>query len=115
MEIDVHMVGFEKENIFNEFHSAIWQCDKNVDFDTLMSAVAKISPDFSEGLFERRQCCRKLRYAGNTWLPEIVHDEHEFFRIGQIYWSTSFDGSAYIVEGYEHPVGYAFFELLDEE
>jgi hypothetical protein len=54
-----------------------------------------------------------------TWCPEIESPtDHEYFKLGQIYMSSTFNGATYTFEGYENcenRIGCAYFEWVKNE
>jgi len=116
-----HMEGFDKEKSFQIILNEIIKYCPEIRFGTVEFAIATIAPDFVADLFERRPCIRKLRYTGATWCPEIMQPtDPEYFKIGQIYESSTFNGGTYTFEGYvdedgERPIGSAHFEWVKED
>lgn len=115
MPIGDHMEDFERENSFRDISSEISKyCPARPQ--PLRIALEKIAPTFVAGLFDRRDCLRTLRYIGCTWCPEMPPNDDEFFKLGQIYVGTSFNGATYVIEGYgERPIGSAYFEWIKED
>lgn len=121
MHMNDHMEGFDKEVSFGIIFNEISKYCPELRFWIIESVIATIAPDFVAGLFERRPCIRKLRYTGVTWCPEIMQPtDHEYFKPGQIYESSTFNGGTYTFEGYvdkdgERPIGSAHFERVKED
>ena len=99
-----HDEGFSKEAVLKEmFHK-----DRNGfrSFMAFKASLRAFNPELCENAFERRQCRRTLRYIGYSVVPEIQvgknvdPDNVKFFVPGNIYFSTSFNGSTYEIEGY---------------
>lgn len=63
---------------------------------------------------KRRPCIRKLRYLGCYCDPEEKEPEC-FFKIGQIYTSSTFNSATYSIEGYDDLIGCAYFEIVEGE
>lgn len=114
-----HMEGFDAEASFNIIFMEIRKHCPELKFGAIKSALATIAPDFVAGLFESRPCNRKLRYIGTTWCPEIEQPtDGEYFKLGQVYVSSTFNGATYTFEGYENGenrIGYAYFEWVKNE
>lgn len=116
MTIDSHMKGFEKENTFRELFGDIHEYYPDLKWQQLISAIEKIAPLYSEALGARRPCIRKLRYIGRTWCPETPPTSDDFFKLGQVCESATFNGATYTIEEYgERPIGFAYFEWLMED
>lgn len=105
MSKDKHMVGFEREEKFNDaFHFLNEQCPAIQKVKILYQLLDKVDPDIRVGLFKRRPCTRKLEYIG---------DDHEFFKKGNIYESVDFNGGTYTICGYDRLIGCSYFEIKD--
>lgn len=116
MPIDDHMEGFEKKDAFNKIFRDIREYHPDLKYSPLISAIAKVAPDYIAALGERRACIRKLRYIGCTWCPEEPPTDEEFFKLSQIYVSTSFNGGTYTIEGYgDELIGSAYFEWVKDD
>jgi len=114
--IDDHMKGFEKEKAFRELFGDICEYYPDLKWHQLHSAIEKIAPLYIEALGARRPCIRKLRYIGCTWCPEMPPDSDEFFKLGKVYVSATFNGATYTIEEYgERPIGSAYFDLVAED
>jgi hypothetical protein len=59
-----------------------------------------------------RKYVRKLEYLGCHWDPREEADDHPFFRLGNTYTSQRFNGATYLVEGWDHRIGLAWFRHL---
>ena len=121
MHMNDHMEGFDKEKSFGIILNEISKYCPVIRLGIVESAIATIAPDFVAGLHESRPCIRKLRYIGVTWCPEIMQPtDDEFFKLGQIYESSTFNGGTYTFEEYvdengERPIGSAHFEWVKED
>lgn len=117
MKMCDHMEGFEREDMFKKIFHDIRKYCPDLKYGQLISAIMKVAPSYIAAMGERRGCIRKLRYIGCTWCPETppAADDEEFFKLGQIYVSTSFNGATYTIEAYgERPIGCAYFEWIKE-
>lgn len=118
MPIDEQIEHCEKEDNFNQLFSDIREYYPNFKYGQLRSAIEKVAPAYISALRERKkrkECIRKLRYIGYAGWPEIlpIADDDEFFRLGQIYESTTFNGATYTIKGYgEGLIGCAYFERV---
>lgn len=116
MQLGDHMEGFERERAFCEIVSSICTFQPELDSKQILSALASIAPSLTNGLFQRRNCSRRLRYIGRAWCPEVPAVEDRLFKGGQICHATSFDGATYSIDGVEDLlVGSAYFEWLKDE
>lgn len=90
------MEGFYAENSFNTIFTEIRKHCPDLKFGAIKSVLATVAPDFEAGLFESRPCNRRLRYIGMTRCPEIEPPtDHEYFKLGQNYASSIFNGATY--------------------
>lgn len=118
MSFQDHYEGFEKERKFHLIlGQAISDCP-TLKARTVMRIIAHIDTDFAKGLFEVRQCKRKLRYVGCGCeeLP-CPHGDNDFFKHGNIYSSIDFNGASYTIEGYENGdtrIGSSYFEWIKD-
>lgn len=117
MTIGDHMEGFEKEARFEELFFEIREYCPDLKWGQLIRAIEKVAPAYIAERGKRRDCIRKLRYIGNAGWPEIPPaDDDEFFKLGQIYVSSTFNGATYGIEGYGEEVrGCAYFEWIKED
>lgn len=110
-----HYEGFEKER---KFHMILDQalCDCSVlKARTVKRIIAHIAPEFVDGLFEPRPCVRKLKYIGCGCEEQVCPHGDEFFKHGEVYESTDFNGATYTIKGYEdgkRRIGSAYFEWI---
>lgn len=110
-----HMESFEKEMAFNNIFFEINQYFPELNVPWLRHALEEIAPNFAAGLFERRACKRQLKYIGLAWDDEIPQDNDEYFRLGEVYTSLTFNGGSYSISGYGDRLrGCAYFEWLKE-
>ena len=101
---DKHMVGFEKEERFNNaFSFLLEQCPKVQKVKVLYQLLNKVDSIICAGLFDRRRCKRRLIYTG---------DAHDFFKNGNVYDSIDFNGGTYTIVGYDRLIGCAYFEIV---
>lgn len=106
MEQDKHMIGFEREERFNEaFHFLKEQCPNIEKIRVLGQLLDIIDPQLRNGLFERKECKRKLIYIG---------DSKQFFKKGKVYYSIDFNGGTYSIIGYEKLIGSSYFDIIDD-
>lgn len=117
MTIGDHMEGFEKEDRFMNVFWDIREYCPDLKFGQLIRAIEKVAPAYIAERGKRRDCIRKLRYIGYAGWPEIPPaDDDEFFKLGQIYVSTTFNGGTYGIEGYGEEVrGWGYFEWIKED
>lgn len=116
MSLCDHMEGFEKEANFSQMCSDLRGHNPETRFSTIHQAIAQVAPSYIDALHKRRACIRKLKFLGCTWCHETPPTDDEFFKLGQIYVSTSFNGATYTIEGYgDTPIGYTYFEWLKED
>jgi hypothetical protein len=107
------MESFEKENAFNMIFSHIREYSPDLKIPALHRAIEEIAPSFMAGLFERRQCNRQLKYVGVTWDADILPSDDDYFKLGEIYSSLTFNGGSYTIDGYgDRPIGGAYFEWV---
>lgn len=110
-----HMESFEKEMAFGNIFLEINQHFPELNASWLGHALEEIAPNFAAGLFERRACKRQLKYIGLAWDDEIPQDNDEYFRLGEVYTSLTFNGGSYSISGYGDRLrGCAYFEWLKE-
>lgn len=89
------------------FHNALgYMCEQYPGFQTkdLKHIISILYPSMLDGLFERRECKRKLRYVGES---------NEHFTHGQIYESLTFNRATYEIlneNGVLSTLGYTYFE-----
>lgn len=101
-------MSFESEA---KYHDALaYLCQRYPGFKSndLKYALGSICPNFLDGLFERRECVRKLRYSCET---------SKRFTKGQIYQSTTFNGATYEMiddNGENAMIGYSHFQVIDD-
>lgn len=111
-----HMRGFEKESLLRSLWSHPEVFSRLYMWKDFRAVAEVINPELCEGAFLRRPCRRWLRYLGQA----VVHGEQEVeesgpFKVGEIYLSVDFNGGAYTIEGYERPIGYAYWEIVDDQ
>lgn len=110
-----HMESFQREEAFGRLAGEILQHKPEFRFRALTEALRAIAPEFAASLFVRRPCRRKLCYVGCTWSPSEPASDDAFFKLGEIYIATSFNGGTYEIEGYVgRIVGCAYFEYVDD-
>lgn len=108
-----HMESFEKEMAFNNIFFEIYQHFPELNASWLGHALEEIAPNFAAGLFERRACKRQLKYIGLALDDEIPQDNDEYFRLGEVYTSLTFNGGSYSISGYGDRLrGCAYFEWI---
>lgn len=105
----LHEEDYEKEAKFHELLAA----NPGLKAAVLHSIIEAVNPGFLSGLFERRQCQRKLLYVGNVKCggPEFDSEEDEL-KIGKVYESEDFNGGTYTIKGRGILRGYAYFERV---
>ncbi len=110
-----HMESFEKEMAFNNIFFEIYQRFPELNIPWARYALEEIAPSFADGLFERRACKRQLKYIGVTWCEDTQPSDDEYFKLGKIYTSLTFNGGSYTISGYgDRPRGCAYFEWIKE-
>ena len=114
-----HVEGFDAEMSFHIICMEIRKHCPDLKFGVIKAAIATIAPDFVASLYKSRPCNRQLRYIGTTWCPEIEPPtDHEYFKLGQLYRSSTFNGATYTFDGYgdgERRIGCAYFEWVKNE
>lgn len=115
MPINEHSNGFDKEEAFSHLFVEIRKYSPELKFSALRNALESIAPAFVASLYERKSCLRNLKYVGCTWDADTDPSDDGFFRLGQIYVATSFNGSTYTIDGYEEVIGCAYFEWIADE
>ena len=111
--IDDHMEGFELKVRYLKILGDILEFNPNVTYHQLYSAIEAIAPDYIAAAHARRKCHRTLRYIGCTWNEDEPPVDDEFFKLGQVYVSSTFNGGTYTIDEYgERPIGCAYFEWL---
>jgi hypothetical protein len=126
MTIGNHDEGFEKEVKLKAVYVEVNKlCEHLYKWGKFIEVARLINPELCERAFDRRPCCRKLRYIGHDNWPdptrvELNAESHDYFVYGQIYISTDFNGATYSVEGYSDchngkVIGCAYFEWLKDE
>jgi len=110
-----HMIGFERERKFKMIFQQAYRDCPVLKTKIVHKIIAHVAPDFVEGLFEKKSCVRKLRHIGCECVePDCPHDEHIFFKIGEVYESIDFNGGTYAIKGYEGRIGSSYFEWISE-
>lgn len=113
MTIGDHMEGFDKEVAFDRIFFEIEKYCPDLRRSQLRTGLASIAPAFVDGLYERRVCLRTLRYVGCTWDSESEPGDDEFFKVGQTYVGTTFNGGTYTIDGYgDALIGFAYFDWI---
>ncbi|MEI7457360.1 MAG: DUF4116 domain-containing protein [Nitrosomonadales bacterium] len=108
-----HMESFEKEMAFKTIFFEIYQHFPELNIPWARYALEEIAPSFADGLFERRECKRQLKYIGIARSDEIQLDDDEYFKLGAVYTSSTFNGGSYTICGYgDRPRGCAYFEWI---
>jgi len=112
MQTGDQLTGFKKEAAFKAIFRVIREYSPELRFQHLQRAIVTIAPSLVAGLFARKPCLRRLRYIGCTWYSESPSND-EFFKVGQTYVSTTFNGATYTIQGYgKRPIGCAYFEWV---
>lgn len=114
-----HYIGFEKEEYYSKVFAEVRRDCPSLKPRTFRKIVKAINPDFAAGLSEPRKCVRKLRYVGGKYFENPVDiEEHDFFKVGNIYTAIDFNGATYTIEGYrngeEARIGCAYFEVVNQ-
>lgn len=110
-----HMESFEKEMAFNNIFFVIYQHFPELNIPWARHALDEIFPSFATGLFERLACKRQFKYIGVTWCEDTQPSDDEYFKLGKIYTSLTFNGGSYTISGYgDRPRGCAYFEWIKE-
>ena len=107
--------GFERE----EFVMKVWveardECN-DLKFGTFIRIIEQMCPDASAGLFARRPCVRRLKYIGYRDFKVSIEAPHQFFKLGKIYQSLTFNGGTYSIAEYEDGeklIGCAYFDRI---
>lgn len=100
-----HMEGFENEE---KFRTVLFQAIRDCPIlksRTVQRIIAHFASEFTDHLFEVRQCIRKLKYIGYNWCQdETYHGKttDDFFKIGEEYESVDFNGATYAINGYDN-------------
>ncbi len=111
-----HLKGFDNERKFNQVFQQARIDNPSLKVHTIKRVIAHFAPYFTDCLFERRECHRKLKYVG-TWYDdsESIHQE-EYFQVGETYESETFNGGTYSFRlpngGQERIIGCAYFEWV---
>jgi hypothetical protein len=100
-----HLVGFEKEDRLTNIFGKVNETIIGLQWKQFMEIANLLSPEIVIGAFERRACKRELMYIGEEDVP--------FFKRGEIYKSTDFNGATYSIAGYEKFIGLVYFECVD--
>jgi hypothetical protein len=88
----------------------------DIKYRQLYEAIEKIAPDYIAAAHARRKCLRTLRYIGCTWNEGEPPVDDEFFKLGQVYVSSTFNGATYTIDDHgERPIGCAYFEWLKKD
>lgn len=104
MEQDKHMIGFEKEERYNEaFNFLREQCPNIHKVKVLSQLLYIVDPNICQGLFSRKPCKRKLK---------CIDEPNDFFKKGKVYKSIDFNGGTYTIGGYERLIGSSYFEIV---
>lgn len=117
MLIGDHMEGFEQNEAYKTVFGHIREYYPDFKYRQLYEAIEEIAPDYIAAAHARIDCRRNLRYIGCTWNEdEPPVDDDEFFRLGQVYVSATFNGATYTIEEYgERPIGCAYFDWIKDE
>lgn len=113
-----HFENFEKEQKFHLILSqAVADCP-TIKARVVKRIIAWVNEDFVNGLFEIRQCKRKLMYIGCGCVEKpCPHGDIDFFKEGEMYTSIDFNGASYTIEGCENGerrVGCVYFEWIKD-
>ena len=108
-----HMIGFEKEILFQQARIECQTVHDNFKAKTLKTALQIIYPEFMENLFSTRPCVRKLKFIGHDNQGEDApfDDFDPFFEYGKVYESIDFNGGTYRIKGYDGRIGAGYFEV----
>jgi hypothetical protein len=107
---------FRKEDYALKVFSYTREQCPDLKWVTFRYIIDKINPQWSQGLFERRPCVRKLQYISYRDFEVNGQDDHHFFRIGEVYESLTFNGATYTIKGYSGGlkcIGSAYFDRID--
>lgn len=114
--IGEHMEDFKLNDAYAKMFVGIREFYPDFKYHQLHSAIEAIAPDYIAAVHERREVHRILRYIGCVWCPELNLDDDIFFKFGQMYVGTSFNGATYTIEGYgDRLIGCAYFEWVRED
>jgi hypothetical protein len=114
--IDLHSIGFEKEDFFKEVLNECIEKHPSFKSRTLKKIVSHFAPEFLEGLFEDRPVKRQLKYMGPehcVYSPENC-EMNPFFEVGHIYQAVLYNGGSYVVEGCDGRIGSGYFDVVEE-
>lgn len=113
MLIGDHTEGFELNQNYKTVFRDICEYYPDFKYGQLYEAIENIAPDYIAAAHARRKCHRTLRYIGCTWNEDEPPVDDEFFKLGQVYVSSTFNGATYTIDEYgERPIGCAYFEWL---
>jgi len=110
-----HLVGFENERKFNDVFQQARIDNPSLKVHTVRKVIAHFAPYFTDNLFERRECRRKLNYVGMWYNDSECFHQEEYFQVGETYESETFNGGTYsfrLPNGEERIIGCAYFEWV---
>jgi hypothetical protein len=113
-----HQDGFEKEEYYHQvFAQALCDCPV-LRIKTFRRIVARFAPEFMDGIFTNKPCVRKLKFIGSYDSEDVAargNAPEEFFKLGEIYKSITFNGATYTIKGYmkgSGRIGYVYFDRI---
>ena len=74
---------FEKEGFAKQVWAEARVACNDLSFGIFTLIVAKMCPETSAGLFNRKNCVRKLKHIGFHDFDVVIKDQHRFFMVGK--------------------------------